>query len=195
MTTEPTFDRQLRELMAELAAPGDTAPAIDNVLSVTRPMRPEPRWLVLLKERPMRTSSVLLAGSPSMQFGLDLRRHRADRPARRDRRRRRPRAASAGPATRLRAGRQRRPCLRRVRRHRDDRRRRDQRHRHHDRTGRSTAVPVFSRDGTRIAFLRKESDATKLVVANADGTGHGCGLAGAVSTTSTRSTGPRTAIV
>ena len=31
--------------------------------------------------------------------------------------------------------------------------------------------PVFSRDGTRIAFLRKESGTTKLVVANADGTG------------------------
>ena len=31
--------------------------------------------------------------------------------------------------------------------------------------------PVFSRDGTRIAFLRKESNATRLFVANADGTG------------------------
>jgi len=29
---------------------------------------------------------------------------------------------------------------------------------------------VFSRDGTRIAFLRKESGATRLIVANADGT-------------------------
>ena len=70
MTSEPTFDRQLRELMAELAAPGDTAPAIDHVVSVTRSLRPEPRWLVLLKERPMRTSSVLVAGSPPMRTGL-----------------------------------------------------------------------------------------------------------------------------
>ena len=139
MTTEPMLDRRLRELMAELAAPGDQSAAIDNVLSVTRAVRPEPRWRALLKERPMRTNSIVIAGSPPLQFGLDLRRHRADRPARRDRRRRCPGAASAGPATRLRTRRQRRPCLCRVRRHRDDRRCRGQRHHHHDRTGRSTA--------------------------------------------------------
>ena len=31
--------------------------------------------------------------------------------------------------------------------------------------------PVFSRDGTRLAFLRREDGATKVAVANADGTG------------------------
>jgi dipeptidyl aminopeptidase/acylaminoacyl peptidase len=72
MTTEPMLDRRLRELMAELASPGDTAPAIDHVLSVTRLARPEPRWRVLLKERPMRTQSALLAGSPPMRMGLIL---------------------------------------------------------------------------------------------------------------------------
>jgi dipeptidyl aminopeptidase/acylaminoacyl peptidase len=72
MTSEPILDRRLRERMAELAAPGDTSAAIDNVLSTTGRLRPEPRWLVLLKEPPMRTSSVLVAGSPPMRTGLVL---------------------------------------------------------------------------------------------------------------------------
>ena len=129
MTTETMLDRRLRELMAELAAPGDQSAAIDNVISVTRALRPEPRWRALLKERPMRTNSIVIAGSPPLRFGLIfavialigllaatvvvgalvLR-----QPAR---------------ATRLRAGRQRRPCLCRFRRHRDHRRRRGQPHR------------------------------------------------------------------
>ena len=70
MTTEPMLDRRLRELMAELAAPGDQSAAIDNVISVTRALRPEPRWRALLKERPMRTNSIVIAGSPPLRFGL-----------------------------------------------------------------------------------------------------------------------------
>ena len=70
MTTESMLDRRLRELMAELAAPGDQSAAIDNVISVTRTLRPEPRWRALLKERPMRTNSIVIAGSPPMRFGL-----------------------------------------------------------------------------------------------------------------------------
>ena len=70
MTTETMLDRRLRELMAELAAPGDQSAAIDNVISVTRALRPEPRWRALLKERPMRTSSIVIAGSPPLRFGL-----------------------------------------------------------------------------------------------------------------------------
>ena len=70
MTTETMLDRRLRELMAELAAPGDQSAAIDNVISVTRAVRPEPRWRALLKERPMRTNSIVIAGSPPLRFGL-----------------------------------------------------------------------------------------------------------------------------
>ena len=70
MTTETMLDRRLRELMAELAAPGDQSAAIDNVISVTRALRPEPRWRALLKERPMRTNSIVIAGSPPLRFGL-----------------------------------------------------------------------------------------------------------------------------
>ena len=51
--------------------------------------------------------------------------------------------------------------------------------------------PVFSRDGTRIAFLRKESECDEAVVANADGTGQ-LRFRRNCSTTSTPSTGPRT---
>ena len=70
MTTEAMLDQRLRELMAELAAPGDQSAAIDNVISVTRAVRPEPRWRALLKERPMRTNSIVIAGSPPLRFGL-----------------------------------------------------------------------------------------------------------------------------
>ena len=70
MTIETMLDRRLRELMAELAAPGDQSAAIDNVISVTRALRPEPRWRALLKERPMRTNSIVIAGSPPLRFGL-----------------------------------------------------------------------------------------------------------------------------
>ena len=169
MTTETMLDRRLRELMAELAAPGDQSAAIDNVISVTRALRPEPRWRALLKERPMRTNSIVIAGSPPLRFGLIFAvialigllaatvvvgalvlRQPAVPPA-------------YGPAgngvlayaesgdivttdaaganlTTITTG----PAV-------DSR-------------------PVFSRDGTRIAFLRKETGTTKLVVANADGT-------------------------
>ena len=169
MTTEAMLDRRLRELMAELAAPGDQSAAIDNVISVTRALRPEPRWRALLKERPMRTNSIVIAGSPPLRFGLVFAvialigllaatvvvgalvlRQPALPPA-------------YGPAgngvlayaesgdivttdaaganvTAITTG----PAV-------DSR-------------------PVFSRDGTRIAFLRKESNATRLFVANADGT-------------------------
>ena len=170
MTTEPMLDRRLRELMAELAAPGDQSAAIDTVISVTRALRPEPRWRALLKERPMRTNSIVIAGSPPLRFGLIFAiialmallaatvvvgalvlRQPAMPPA-------------YGPAgngvlayaesgdilttdaagtnvTSITSG----PAI-------DSR-------------------PVFSRDGTQIAFLRKESLTTRLVVANADGTG------------------------
>ena len=100
MTTEPMLDHRLRELMAELAAPGDTSPAIDQVLSVTRTLRPEPRWRVLLKERPMRTQSALLAGSPPMRTGLILAVIALPRAARGDRRRRRAGAAAHPPCRR-----------------------------------------------------------------------------------------------
>lgn len=168
MTTEAMLDRRLRELMAELAAPGDQSAAIDHVISVTRALRPEPRWRALLKERPMRTNSIVIAGSPPLRFGLVFAvialigllaativvgalvlRQPAVPPA-------------YGPAgngvlayaesgdiltadaagsnvTAITSG----PAV-------DSR-------------------PLFSRDGTQIAFLRKEAGATRLVVANADG--------------------------
>jgi dipeptidyl aminopeptidase/acylaminoacyl peptidase len=133
-------------------------------------LRPEPRWRALLKERPMRTNSLVIAGSPPLRFGLIFAvialiallaatvvvgalvlREPALPPA-------------YGPAgngalayaesgdiitidaaganvTTITSG----PAI-------DSR-------------------PVFSRDGTRLAFLRKEDGATRLAVANADGTG------------------------
>ena len=172
MTSEPILDRRLRELMAELAAPGDTSAAIDNVLSVTRPLRPEPRWLVFLKEPPMRTSSVLVAGSPPMRTGLILAiiailvaaaatvavGALVLRPA--------PLPLAYGPAgngvmaaavngdivTVDPSGSQVAPIT----------------------TGPAVdSRPIFSRDGTRIAFVRSDPGGTtqRLMVANADGSG------------------------
>ena len=170
MTTEPMLDRRLRELMAELAAPGDQTAAIDNVISVTRALRPEPRWRALLKERPMRTNSLVIAGSPPIRFGLIFAvialiallaatvvagalvlREPALPPAYG------PAGngalayaesgdifttdASGGTRTAITSG----PAI-------DSR-------------------PVFSRDGTQLAFLRKEDGSTRLAVANGDGTG------------------------
>jgi Tol biopolymer transport system component len=169
MTTETMLDRRLRELMAELAAPGDQSAAIDNVISVTRAVRPEPRWRALLKERPMRTNSIVVAGSPPIRFGLIFAvialiallaatvvvgafvlRPPAPVPAYGP--------AGNGLLAYAKAG----DIVT------------------SDATGANlTAIttgpaldsrPVFSRDGTRLAFLRKESGATRLMVANADGT-------------------------
>ena len=179
MTTESMLDRRLRELMAELAAPGDQSAAIDNVISVTRVLRPEPRWRALLKERPMRTNSIVIAGSPPMRFGLIfavialigllaatvvvgalvLRQPAA--------------------ATRLRAGRQRRACLCRFRRHRDDRRRRGQPHRHHDRPCRGQSPGVLAgRDPDRVPAQGVQGDEAGRRQRRRDGTP--CRFAGAV---------------
>jgi dipeptidyl aminopeptidase/acylaminoacyl peptidase len=169
MTTEPMLDRRLRELMAELAAPGDQSAAIDHVISVTRTVRPEPRWRALLKERPMRTNSLVIAGSPPLRFGLIFAvialiallaatvvvgalvlREPALPPAYGP--------ASNGVLAYAKAG---------------DIVTTDADGANFTAVTTGPAVdsrPVFSRDGTRLAFLRKESGATKLVVANADGT-------------------------
>ena len=144
MTTEAMLDRRLRELMAELAAPGDQSAAIDNVISVTRALRPEPRWRALLKERPMRTNSIVIAGSPPLRFGLVFAvialigllaatvvvgalvlRQPALPPA----------YGPAGNGVLAYAG---------LRRHRDVRRRRLQRHRHHDRSCRGQSPRVLA---------------------------------------------------
>ena len=190
MTTETMLDRRLRELMAELAAPGDKSAAIDNVLSVTGALRPEPRWLVLLKERPMRTSSVLVAGSPPMRMGLIFAVialvGRSPRPSPSV-----PSSCDAGAAARLWAGRQRRARLRRS----GDIVTTDAAGADLTTITTGPAVdsrPVFSRDGTRIAFLRNERDhETGGGQRRRDGTRSR--LAGA-STRSRQSTGPRTAI-
>ena len=172
--------------------PGDTAPAIDNVVTVTRSLRPEPRWLVLLKERPMRTSSVLVAGSPPMRTGLvfaiiALLVAVAATIAVGALVLRQPTVPPAyGPAgngliayaaggdivvtdasgtqtTPITSG----PAI--------------------------DSMPQFSRDGTRIAFRPQRepgSTARQVMVANADGTGAGCRLASS-SSRPRRSTGPQ----
>jgi len=170
MTTDSMLDRRLHELMAELAAPGDQSAAIDHVLSVTRELRPEPRWRVLLKERPMRTESVLVAGRPPLRLGFVfavialiallaasiavgayLLRQPAVPPAYGPAGNGVIAYAEAGDIFTTDAAGANRTAIT---------------------TGPAVdSRPVFSRDGTRVAFLRKENMTTRLIVANADGTG------------------------
>ena len=67
MTTDKAFEREVAAAMAELASVGDADEAIDQILAITSRSRPMPRWLALLKEPPMRTSSEVLTGSPTLR--------------------------------------------------------------------------------------------------------------------------------
>ena len=56
---------------------GTTPSLVDQILSTTGRPQPQPRWLVLLKEPPMRLNSRVAVGSPTRR--LVLRRHRPAR--------------------------------------------------------------------------------------------------------------------
>jgi|GEM_PF-2423216 outer membrane protein assembly factor BamB len=72
MSTTQSFERQLASWMADEAATGVPAGAIDEALSVTGRLRPRPRWLALLRETPMQTKSHVLVGSPTRRIAIAL---------------------------------------------------------------------------------------------------------------------------
>jgi hypothetical protein len=72
MTSDASLERLLVAVLADEAAVGDGEVAIDRILTVTRGQRPRPRWLALLKEPPMRTTAALQAGSSGLRRGLIL---------------------------------------------------------------------------------------------------------------------------
>jgi len=67
MSTNTAFERLLASVMADAAIDGDPEQAIERILTTTGRIRPLPRWLVLLKEPPMRISERVATGSPTLR--------------------------------------------------------------------------------------------------------------------------------
>ncbi len=72
MSSSTVLERTIVSVMANEARGNDPEQAIDLILATTGGMRPEPRWLALLKEPPMRTSSRVAAGSPNLRLVVIL---------------------------------------------------------------------------------------------------------------------------
>jgi sugar lactone lactonase YvrE len=63
-----TLERSITSWMADEVTATETrpdAPVIDHILTATGRLRPEPRWLALLKEPPMRVNTLVAVGTPS----------------------------------------------------------------------------------------------------------------------------------
>lgn len=63
-----SLERRIATWMADEAFDTDATAELDQILTATSPVRPEPRWLALLKEPPMRLSS-----GPRVAVGLPAR--------------------------------------------------------------------------------------------------------------------------
>jgi hypothetical protein len=63
-----SFERFLADQFATAELERPPSPATDQVITAARRMRPLPRWLALLKEPPMRTSSRVAVGSPAARI-------------------------------------------------------------------------------------------------------------------------------
>jgi hypothetical protein len=69
-----SLERRIATWMADEAFDTDATAELDQILTATRPARPMPRWLALLKEPPMRTSpgSRVAVGMPARGLVLTL---------------------------------------------------------------------------------------------------------------------------
>ena len=78
LTDRGQLERRVAAWMAEEAPASSAAgnPEIDRILLATRQVRPDPQWLALLKESPMRTTTGteprIAVGSPARAFVLVL---------------------------------------------------------------------------------------------------------------------------
>ena len=70
MTTQSPLERSIAAWMADEASGTDNDALFNTILAATRPARPEPRWLALLKEPPMRLHSRVAVGSPTARLAL-----------------------------------------------------------------------------------------------------------------------------
>lgn len=68
MSTRPSLERSIAAWMADEARGGDHEALFHDLLAATRRARPEPRWLALLKEPPMRIHSRVAVGSPTARI-------------------------------------------------------------------------------------------------------------------------------
>ncbi|MET0773286.1 MAG: PQQ-binding-like beta-propeller repeat protein, partial [Candidatus Limnocylindrales bacterium] len=68
MSTRSSLERSVAAWMADEAALGDDDALFDDLLAATHRARPEPRWLALLKEPPMRKHSRVAVGSPTARI-------------------------------------------------------------------------------------------------------------------------------
>ena len=67
MNKQQSFEQQVTSWMAaEVTKPPEWL--LDHILASTAGQRPLPRWLALLKERPMRSNSQIIAGSPARRL-------------------------------------------------------------------------------------------------------------------------------
>lgn len=72
MSTQRSLERSIAVWMADEAAGTASDAVLDHVLLATGRMRPEPRWLALLKEPPMRLQSQVTVGSSTARLTLIL---------------------------------------------------------------------------------------------------------------------------
>jgi sugar lactone lactonase YvrE len=64
------IERSIAAWMDQEASGSGSDQIVDQILSTTGQMRPEPRWLAVLKERPMHVQSKLAVGSPTGRLAL-----------------------------------------------------------------------------------------------------------------------------
>jgi len=70
MSTNVPFERRLAAWMVDEVGTVPPDDRLDEILSATIRTRPEPRWLVLLKESPMRANAQVAVGSPTRRLAF-----------------------------------------------------------------------------------------------------------------------------
>lgn len=68
MNEYDAFDQRVADLVANEGATGVPTAAVDELVTATSQVRPLPRWLALIKEPPMRRSSAVAVGSPTVRL-------------------------------------------------------------------------------------------------------------------------------
>jgi outer membrane protein assembly factor BamB len=72
MSANVPFERRLAAWMVDEVGPVPPDDRIDAIVSTTSQLQPEPRWLVLLKESPMRANTQVAVGSPSRRLAVAI---------------------------------------------------------------------------------------------------------------------------
>jgi hypothetical protein len=72
MNANDPFERMIAGYMASEGSASVSDRRLDDALASTSRMRPYPRWLALMKEPPMRISSPVVVGSPTLRLAVIL---------------------------------------------------------------------------------------------------------------------------